>query len=100
MALRATLRARGQITLPLEVRKAAHLEEDDMVEFELTEEGILLRPCKVIDASQAWFWTPEWQEGMREAVEDVEAGRLRHHDSDEEFLHALDEASKKTDAHA
>src|SRR5438045_6764545 len=25
--------------------------------------------------SQAWFWTPEWQEGEREADEDLAAGR-------------------------
>jgi AbrB family looped-hinge helix DNA binding protein len=100
MTHRTTLRARGQITLPLEVRKAAHLEEEDVLEIELTPNGILLRPCKLIDASQAWVWTPEWQEGLREALEDVKAGRVTHHASDEEFLRALDEASRETDADA
>ena len=38
-----------------------------MLEAELVEEGILLRVRKVIDASQAWFWTPEWQAREREA---------------------------------
>jgi len=27
-------------------------------------------------AEQAWFWTREWQEGEREASEDIAAGRL------------------------
>jgi hypothetical protein len=41
------------------------------------------------DASQAWFWTPEWQAREREADEDLAAGRLTRHESDEEFLAAL-----------
>jgi AbrB family looped-hinge helix DNA binding protein len=56
---RTTLRAKGQLTLPEEIRKAAHLVEGDMLEAELIDEGILLRPQKAIDASQAWFWTTE-----------------------------------------
>jgi len=60
----ATIRNKGQVTIPAHIRKAAHLEEGDPVEFELVAEGILLRPGKVIDATQAWFWTPEWQAQM------------------------------------
>ena len=29
---------------------------------------------KLIDASQAWFWTPEWQEGERQADAEIAAG--------------------------
>ena len=66
---RTTVRAKGQVTLPEEIRKAARLEEGDLLDAVVTDEGILLRPQKVIDATQAWFWTPEWQAGERE-VED------------------------------
>ena len=52
------VRGKGQITIPSEIRKAAHLEEGDPVEVEIVEGGILLRPQKVIDATQAWFWQP------------------------------------------
>ena len=38
---------------------------------------------------QAWFWTPEWQEGEREADEHIAAGRLDYFGSTEEFLAAL-----------
>src|SRR3989304_9556827 len=57
------VRGKGQITIPSEIRKATHLEEGDPVEVEIVEGGILLRPCKVIDATQAWFWQPEGQGG-------------------------------------
>ncbi len=28
------------------------------------------------DSSQDYYWTPEWQEGEREADEDIQLGRL------------------------
>ncbi len=86
---RTTLRAKGQLTLPEEIRAAARLEEGDLLEAEMTPEGILLRPQKVIDATQAWFWTPQWQQGERSADADLAAGREETFNSGEEFLHAL-----------
>lgn len=91
---RTTLRAKGQLTLPEEIRAAAHLEEGDLLEAEVTEDGILLRPQKVIDATQAWFWTPEWQAGEREVDADLAANRGETFNSGEEFLDALRARSK------
>ena len=93
-----TVRAKGQVTIPAAVREAARLEEGDPVEVEIVDGGILLRPMKVIDASQAWFWTPEWQEKEREADEDIAAGRVERFESDEEFLAALEARMKPLDA--
>ncbi len=87
---RTTLRAKGQVTIPDEVRRAARLEEGDLLDAELTPEGILLRPRKVIDATQAWFWTAAWQHGEREADEDLAAGRVERFDSGEEFVAGLE----------
>jgi len=91
-AVVSILRGKGQITLPREVREAAHLEEGDPVEIEVTSEGsIVIRPKKLIDASQAWFWTSEWQAGEMEAEADIRAGRLTRHTSTEDFLASLEE---------
>lgn len=87
----SVIRAKGQVTIPRDVREAAHLEEGDPVEIEVTADGILLRPKKLIDASQAWFWTREWQEGEREASEDVKAGRLNTSRSSDDFLRSLED---------
>jgi AbrB family looped-hinge helix DNA binding protein len=46
MALVKVRRA-AQITLPREIRDAAHLAEGDYLEAELTHEGILLRPVSI-----------------------------------------------------
>ena len=86
---RTKLSKRGVLTLPAEIRAAARLEEGDPIEVEIVDEGILLRPQKVIDASQAWYWTPEWQAGEREADEDIAAGRVERFMNDEEFLESL-----------
>ena len=88
---RTTLRNKGQLTVPEEIRKAARLEVGDPIEVELTEDGILLRPLKTIDPTQGWFWTPEWQAKEREASADIAAGRVHHFESDEEFLAWLNE---------
>ncbi|MCY7302779.1 MAG: AbrB/MazE/SpoVT family DNA-binding domain-containing protein [Thermoleophilia bacterium] len=87
----SVVRGKGQITIPSEIRKAAHLEEGDPVEIEIVEEGILLRPQKVIDATQAWFWQPGWQAGEREAAADLAVGRSRVSESSEAFLSSLEE---------
>jgi AbrB family looped-hinge helix DNA binding protein len=85
------IRAKGQVTIPQDVREAAHLEEGDPVEIELTADGILLRPKKLIDASQAWFWTQQWQQGEHEASEDIKAGRVTTFGSAAALLEALDD---------
>ncbi len=86
---RTTLRAKGQVTLPEEIRRSAHLEEGDLLEAELTADGILLRPQKVIDATQGWFWASDWQKGEREADADRAAGRVETFASGDEFVGAL-----------
>lgn len=65
-----------QISIPKEVRERLRLQEGDLIELEERDGQIVLIPKKLIDADQAWFWTREWQEGEREAEEDIRAGRV------------------------
>jgi len=89
----ARVRGKGQVTLPAAVREAAHIEEGTVVEFSVTDEGaVMLRPKLLVDAADAWYWTPEWQAGEREVEAEIargEPGRVYH--SDDEFLASLDE---------
>ncbi len=98
MASTTVVRKKGSVTIPAEIRKAARLDEGDPVEVEMTAEGILLRPLKVIDATQAWFWTPAWQGFEREADEDLAAGRFDRFENGEAMTRALDERTKPLDA--
>jgi AbrB family looped-hinge helix DNA binding protein len=92
--LRTTLRAKGQLTLPEEIRTAAHLEEGDLLDAEITDEGILLRPRKIIDSTQAWFWTPSWQAGEREADADRDAARVETFESGDSLVEGLRSIAK------
>jgi antitoxin PrlF len=87
---RTTLRAKGQLTLPDDVRKAAKLEEGDLIEAVVSESGeVILRPLATIVRSQAWFWTPEWQAGEREATEQARRGEGEVFETDADFLDSL-----------
>ena len=84
------IRNKGQITLPADVRKLANLKDGDVVEVEVSAEGdVILRPRKLIPASQAWFWTESWQEGEREASRERDADEGEVYRSDDEFLDSL-----------
>ena len=85
----SVIRAKGQMTIPQDVRDAAHLEEGDPIAFELVADGILLRPMKLIDASQAWFWSREWQDGEREASADIQESRVLAAETPTAFLDSL-----------
>ncbi len=90
MAETTTMRQRGQVTIPAEIRRVAGLEEGDPVEVEIVPDGILLRPRKIIDATQAWFWTPAWQAGEREASQQIEAGAGTVFEDSASFLRSLE----------
>ena len=73
-----TLRRNGQITLPAEVRKRIRASEGDVFLAEVRDsDEIVLRRKRLVDASQAYFWTDEWQRGEREAQEDIRRGRVK-----------------------
>lgn len=87
----ARVRGKGQITLPDGIRRQAKLAEGDLVEVSYASGAIVLRPKKLVDADQAWFWTEEWQRGEREASEDIAAGRVTRFGSADELLASLDD---------
>lgn len=80
----------GQVTLPASVRKKLGIEEGDLVEVMVEGDRAMLLPKKLIDKSQAYFWTKEWQEAEKEANEDIKAGRIKTFDTVEELLKDLD----------
>jgi AbrB family looped-hinge helix DNA binding protein len=89
---RTTLRQKGQITLPAEVREALHVEDGDEIEFQVTEDGhVLMRGLKMIPADQAWFWTPEWQAGEREASVQADRGVVTTYQNSDDLLRSFED---------
>ena len=84
------VRAKGQITLSDGIRRAARVTEGDLLEVSVEAGAIVMRPKKLIDADQAWFWTRSWQKGEREASADIAAGRTRRSTTAKEFLDSLE----------
>ena len=81
----------GQVTLPASVRKQLGIEEGDLVEIEVEDERAVLMPKKLVDKSQAYFWTKRWQDAEREAGEDIKAGRVKTFDSVDELIKDLEQ---------
>ncbi len=50
----------------------------------------LLIPKKLVDKSQAYFWSKKWQDEEREADEDIRAGRVKVFDTVEELVKDLE----------
>jgi AbrB family looped-hinge helix DNA binding protein len=87
----AVMRDKGQITIPSPIRKAAHLREGDVFDVLNTAEGILLRPRKLVDATQAWFWKPAWQKAEHKASDDIRKGRTRTYQTQKDFLRRFED---------
>jgi antitoxin PrlF len=88
---RVKVRPKAQLTLPEEIRRALHISEGDEVEFSVHGDGtITVRGYVSIPTDQAWFFTPEWLAGEREADEEIAAGRGTAHESAEDMFAHLD----------
>ena len=80
------------ITLPREVRENMSIEVGDPVEIVISDNGeILLRPLKVVDASQSWFWTKAHQKKEKEAQKELKHGLAKPAKS---AKHLIDELNK------
>ncbi|MBI3319564.1 MAG: hypothetical protein HYZ89_03145 [Candidatus Omnitrophica bacterium] len=77
------------ITLPVWLMHRFHVRTGDFVQLEETRNGVLIKPAKLIDPSQAYFWTKEWQEGEREVEGDLKKGRVKKFKSVKELMNDL-----------
>ena len=85
-----TLRERGQVTIPADVREEAHVEAGAVFECHVEDGRIIMTPKVLIDADQAWFWTERWQAMEREADHDFSRGRSASFDDLDGFLDDLE----------
>ena len=91
LTARVKVRPKAQLTLPDEIRRALHISEGDEVEFAVHDDGtVTVRGFISIPTDQAWFFTPDWLAGEREADEQIYSGRGRVFQSAEEMFAHLD----------
>ena len=77
------------ITLPVWLINRFHVGVGDFVRLEETKDGVLMKPAKLIDPSQTYFWTKEWQAGEREAEDDIRKGRVKKFKSLKQLMQDL-----------
>jgi AbrB family looped-hinge helix DNA binding protein len=87
------VRKKSQITIPQSVRKTLGIEEGDYLDVRVKDGEIILKAKKLIDKDQAWFWTERWQQGEREADEDIKKGHTYQFEDVNEAITFLHEQS-------
>ena len=92
------VRKKAQVTLPQSVRRALNIEEGDLLDVSIKDGEIVLRAKKLVDKEQAWFWTRRWQEGERQAEEDIRAGRVHSFANAQEAVAFLRKRAKRRSA--
>lgn len=90
------VRKKAQLTLPQSIRQELGIEEGDFLDASIQDGVILLRVKRLIDKSQAWFWTERWQQGEREAEGDIRSGRVQRFPNAKEAIASLREKNKDT----
>jgi AbrB family looped-hinge helix DNA binding protein len=69
----------GQIRIPKDVIQTLNIEKGDYVEVEIEQGRIILKPKKLIDPTQDyWYCTKEWQQMETEVDEEHEKDLLSH----------------------
>ncbi len=89
MSTIAKVQRNYQITIPAEVRKKIALHVGDLIDFEVREEGLLVKPMEAIDRNQAWFWSKKWQEKEKEVEKDFKKGKVLESKNVKTFLKDL-----------
>ena len=66
----------GQIRIPKKIMASLGIEKGDYVEMAVEQRQIVLKPRKLIDPSQGWYWTKEWQKIETDVDNDIEKDEL------------------------
>jgi len=84
------VRKKGQVTLPLSMRKKLGIADGSIVLSKIVDDAIVLIPQETVDRDQAWFWKERWQKLESEAIRDISEGRTMTFDSAEDLFHEIE----------
>jgi len=83
------VREKAQITIPSKIRKALGIKEGDYLEVEAEGNKIVLIPKILIDKAEAVTLSGEGEKMLKEALEDVEKGKVKKFKNAEELIDDL-----------
>ena len=76
MAAIMKISPQGQIRIPKKIMAMLGIDKGDYVEVDVEARNIVLKPRKLIDPSQGWYWTKEWQEAEARVDKEIEKDQL------------------------
>lgn len=88
------VREKGQVTLPVFIRKSLDLKKGSLVIAKVVDNTVVLIPQRTIDKDQNWFWTERWQKLEAEAEKDISKGKVKVFNSVEELFNEIEEGLK------
>jgi AbrB family looped-hinge helix DNA binding protein len=65
----------GQIRIPKKIMSMLGIDTGDYLEVDVEDKQIVLKPRKLIDPAQGWYWSKEWQQAEAEVDQELEEGR-------------------------
>jgi antitoxin MazE len=86
------VREKGQVTLPVFIRKSLDLTKGSIVLAKIVDNTVVLVPQRTIDKDQIWFWTERWQKLEAEAEKDIRKGRVKTFNSVEELFDEIEKS--------
>lgn len=66
----------GQIRIPKQIMQSLGLLLGDFVELCIENDQIVLKPRKLIDPTQGWYWTKEWQQVESDVDSEIKNGKM------------------------
>lgn len=66
----------GQIRIPKQIMKFLKIVPGDYIEVDIEDGNAVLKPRKLIDPSQGWYWTSEWQLNETEVDAELEKNQV------------------------
>ncbi len=66
----------GQIRIPKKIMTMLGIDTGDYLEVDVEDKQIVLKPRKLIDPAQGWYWSKEWQQAEADVDQELEVGRL------------------------
>ncbi|MCK4639767.1 MAG: AbrB/MazE/SpoVT family DNA-binding domain-containing protein [Candidatus Marinimicrobia bacterium] len=75
-----------QITLPNQIRKKYKISVGDYITIDEEGRKIVIKPVKIIDSDQEYFYSREWQEKEAGADRDLDEGRYKDFDNVEDLI--------------
>ena len=87
-----------ELTLPRSVRDELGIREGVFLEVQVRNGEAVLRPQKITDKGQGWFWTAGWQQSEKEAEADIKSSRLQRFADPSKAVNFLKKESKRKSA--